>query len=159
MFKKNILLIIFLGLFVFNISLAYGQGIVPQATGKSCAGGDATYCGNYELNDFVSLAINVSKWILGIVGSLALLMFIYGGFLMIMSGENILTEGGKSTKINQGKKVIVAAVIGLIIVFASFLIIKFVMGSMGLDWNGEAIDKTGKPVVPKPLSALTTTVN
>lgn len=130
MLKKNILLIVFLGLFVFNISLAYGQGIVPQATGKSCAGGDATYCGNYELNDFISLAINVSKWILGIVGSLALVMFIYGGVLFLISG-------GGSEKISQAKKIIVAAVIGLIIVFASFLIIKFVMGSMGLDWNGK----------------------
>lgn len=130
MLKKNILLIVFLGLFIFNISLAYGQGIVPSATGKSCAGGDATYCGNYELNDFISLAINVSKWILGIVGSLALVMFIYGGVLFLISG-------GGSEKISQAKKIIVAAVIGLIIVFASFLIIKFVMGSMGLDWNGK----------------------
>jgi len=130
MLKKNIFLIVFLGLFVFNISLAYGQGIIPEATGKPCSGGDATYCGNYELNDFIALAINVSKWILGIVGSLALVMFIYGGVLFLISG-------GGSEKISQAKKIIIAAVIGLIIVFASYLIIRFVMGSMGLDWSGQ----------------------
>lgn len=138
MFKKNIILLIFLGLFIFSITSAYGQGIVPQATGSSdCPGGDATYCGNYKLNDFVSLAINVSKWILGIVGSLALVMFIYGGFLFLISG-------GSSDKISQANKIVVAAVIGLVIVLASFLIIKFVMGSMGLDWNGQIAIPTPK---------------
>jgi len=138
MFKKNILMVIFLGLFVFNISLAYSQGLVPEASGNSnCPGGDATYCGNYEVNDFVSLAINVSKWILGMVGSLALIMFIYGGVMFLISG-------GGSEKISQAKKIIIAAVIGLIIVFASYLIIQFVLGSMGLTWSGKIAVPTAK---------------
>ena len=130
MSKKNIITAIFLGLFVFNVSLAYGQGIVPQASGPACSAGDATYCGNYEINDFIVLAIKVSKWILGMVGSLALVMFIYGGVLFLVSG-------GGSEKISQAKKILVAAVIGLIIVFTSFLIIQFVLGSMGLSWSGQ----------------------
>ncbi len=130
MSKKNIITAIFLGLFVFNVSLAYGQGIVPSASGKACSAGDATYCGNYEINDFIVLAINISKWILGMVGSLSLVMFIYGGVLFLISG-------GGSEKITQAKKIIVAAIIGLVIVFASYLIIKFVLGSMGLTWSGK----------------------
>lgn len=130
MLKKNIIAAIFLGLFVFNVSLVYGQGLVPPASGEACSAGDATYCGNYEINDFIVLAINISKWILGMVGSLSLVMFIYGGVLFLISG-------GGSEKISQAKKIIVAAVIGLIIVFTSYLIIQFVMGSMGLDWSGK----------------------
>ena len=138
MSKKNIIAAIILGLFVVNVSFALAQGIVPQATGSSdCPGGDATYCGNYELNDFVSLAINVSKWILGIVGSLSLVMFVYGGFMFLISA-------GGSEKIGQAKKIIVAAVIGLIIVFTSYLIIQFVLGSMGLTWNGQIAVPTAK---------------
>lgn len=135
MFKKNILIAVFLGLFVFNISLAYGAGLVPEASGEACSAGNATYCGNYELNDFVVLAINASKWILGMVGSLSLIMFIYGGIIFLISG-------GSSEKLSQAKKIIVAAVIGLVIVFTSYLIIKFVMGTMGLSWSGKIATPT-----------------
>lgn len=133
MLKKNIILAVFLGLFVFSIASVYGQGIVPNASGsadsRTCPSGDATYCGNYLPSDFVVLAINVSKWIMGMVGSLSLLMFIYGGAMFLISG-------GGSEKISQAKKIIIAAVIGLVIVFTSYLIIQFVLGSMGLTWSG-----------------------
>ena len=138
MLKKNILVAVFLSLFFLNASFAYGQGLVPQATGNaSCPGGDATYCGNYEINDFVSLAINVSKWILGMVGSLSLIMFIYGGVMFLISS-------GGSEQISKAKQIIVAAVIGLIIVFASYLIIQFVLGAMGLTWSGKIAVPTAK---------------
>ncbi|MFA5109748.1 MAG: pilin [Patescibacteria group bacterium] len=145
MFKKNIFFAIFLGLFLINISSAFGQGILPEATGditvvkdneteevvwSNCPSGDRNDCGLYTVNDFVSLAINVSKWILGIVGSLSLVMFIYGGFMFLISA-------GSSDSISKAKKIIIAAVVGLIIVFSSYLIIKFVLSSIGLNWNGE----------------------
>jgi len=136
--KKNLLILIFLGLFIFNVSWVYGQGLVPDASGDPCAAGSATYCGNYELNDFMVLAINISKWILGMVGSLSLIMFIYGGFIFLISA-------GGSEKVGQAKKIIVAAVIGLIIVFTSYLIIKFVLGSLGLTWNGKVAVPTITP--------------
>jgi len=129
MFKKNLFLIIFLSFFLLSVSTALGAGILPNASGKACDAGDAAYCGNYELNDFVSLAIKVSQWILGIIGSLSLIMFIYGGFMFLISA-------GSSEAISKAKKIIVAAVVGLIIVFSSYLIIKFVMSSMGLSWDG-----------------------
>jgi len=88
--------------------------------------------GNYTLDDFVILAIRVSRIILGIVGSLALIMFIYGGFMFLISA-------GSSESITKARKIIVAAVIGLVIVFSSYLIIKFVLSSIGIDWNGQKI--------------------
>ena len=118
--KKNILAAVLLGLFFLNISLAHSQGLIPPPRGGE---------GDYQLIDFVILAINISKWILGIVGSLSLIMFIYGGFTFLISA-------GASDKISDAKKIIVAAVVGLVIVFTSFLIIQFVMGSMGLTWSG-----------------------
>lgn len=86
--------------------------------------------GNYSLNDILGLAVNASRWILGIVGSLALLMFIYGGFTFLISA-------GSSEKISEARKIILAAVIGLIIVFSSYLIIQFVLNSLGLNWSGD----------------------
>ncbi len=118
--KKNKYFLAIVGILVLNISTSHGAGLVPTP-----AGGD----GNYQINDFIILAINISKWILGMVGSLSLIMFIYGGFTFLISG-------GASDKIQDAKKIIVAAVIGLIIVFTSFLIIRFVMGTLGIEWTG-----------------------
>ncbi|MBN2884437.1 hypothetical protein JXE04_00750 [Patescibacteria group bacterium] len=86
-------------------------------------------CGNYDVNDMVMIAVTAAKWILGIVGSLTLLMFIYGGFLFLVSS-------GSSEQITKAKNVLIAAVIGLVIVFSSYLIIKFVLSSIGIEWNG-----------------------
>lgn len=88
--------------------------------------------GNYTIDDFVILAIRISRIILGIVGSLSLIMFIYGGFMFLISA-------GSSESITKARKIIIAAIIGLIIVFASYLIIKFVLGAIGIDWNGQKI--------------------
>lgn len=67
--------------------------------------------------------------ILGIVGSIALLMFIYGGFLW-------LTSAGAEQKITQGKNVITWATIGLAIIFLSYTLVGFVI--KGLTTGGGA---------------------
>jgi len=119
--KKKKLSIIFLLLFLFF-------NVIPtQAT--TIVSGVRYQCindGNCELNDFVALAISISNFILGIVGSLTLLAFVYGGFLW-------LTSAGISERVNKGKQVIIGAVIGLFIVFGSYTIIYFVADKMGLD--------------------------
>lgn len=76
--------------------------------------------GDCEVNDFVQLGINISNFILGIVGSLALLMFVYGGLMWIISA-------GSSERVETGKSAIKNAVIGLILVFGSWLIINVVV--------------------------------
>lgn len=59
----------------------------------------------------------------GILGSLALLMFIYGGFTW-------LTSGGAAEKIQKGKDTMVWAVLGIAIVFAAFAIVTFVINAL-----------------------------
>ena len=110
-------------LFVFNFNMvSASNSIVPQGTKYED--------GSYELDDLVGVGINVSNLILGIVGSLALLMFVIGGFLMLISA-------GNSEKVSKAKNIILAAVIGLALVFASYLIINFVMEAFGLQWEGD----------------------
>jgi len=92
--------------------------------------GDTKYStGDYTLDDIVMIAVRASRWILGIVGSLALLMFVYGGFMFLISS-------GSSDKISKAKAIIVAAMVGLIIVFSSYLIIQFVLKTIGINWDG-----------------------
>jgi len=82
-------------------------------------------CGDCGLNDFVNLFVDAANYLFGIVGALALLFFIYGGVLW-------LTAGGKAEQIERGKKVLIGAVIGLVIVFGAWLIVQFVMTALGV---------------------------
>jgi len=123
------LAIITLALFSFfclsKSSLAVS--IVPGA-----ADGNSSYeKGNYELNDILRVGVQVTKFILGIVGSLALLFFIYGGVTFLISA-------GSSDKVQQAKTIIVNASIGLIIVFMSYIIIEFAMKALGVNWTGSS---------------------
>ena len=110
------------GIFVlsFNICQAALVDGIPCATTGKC-----------ELNDFIKLAINVANWILGITGSLALAFFIYGGVMFLVSA-------GNTERVTKAKQIIIGAVIGLIIVFASYTIIRFVFQAGGLNWQGKS---------------------
>lgn len=60
---------------------------------------------------------------LGISGSIALLMFVWGGMLW-------LTSGGSPERIKKGKDAIVWAVLGLVLIFGSYAILNFVLGAI-----------------------------
>ena len=62
----------------------------------------------------------VIKAVLGIVGSLALVMFIYGGITW-------MTSAGNAEKVQKGKDILVWAAIGLIIIFTSYVLVRFVL--------------------------------
>lgn len=63
---------------------------------------------------------NITKLLLAIIGSVALLMFIFGGFTMILSA-------GNAERVQKGKNILVNAVIGIAIVFLSWVFINFVI--------------------------------
>ncbi len=87
-------------------------GLVSEV---SDCGPNGTQC---SLNAFLRLGLSVSQYILGIVGALTLLMFIVGGVMMMLSG-------GSSDKVKKGKDILFGSVVGLAIVFSSYLIIQF----------------------------------
>ena len=125
--KKLLVTILLIGFFVLSVNFCLAEGIVPES-------GKAT--GDYTLNDFVRVIVNVAVFILGITGSLALLAFIYGGIMFLISA-------GSSEKVEQAKKIIVGAVVGLAIVFASYTIISFIMIQSGFDAKGTNWKTTG----------------
>ncbi len=127
--KKFFLAAVFSVLLVALPYLVSAAGILPAETGGTCAAGQEGRCGNYTLNDATQLMVNVANYILGIVGSLALLMFVIGGFMFLISA-------GSSKSVEKGKQIIIGAVIGLIIVFCSYMIIQFSMAALGLKWSG-----------------------
>lgn len=82
-----------------------------------------TKTGNCGFNDFIQLGVNLTKLILGMVGSLALLFFIYGGITFMLAG-------GKSEAIDKGKKIITNAVIGVAIVLGAWIIVNFAIAAL-----------------------------
>lgn len=60
--------------------------------------------------------------VLGIIGSIALAIFIYGGFTW-------MTSAGSPEKVRKGRDMIIWAVMGLAIIFLSYAIVYFVIGA------------------------------
>ena len=62
----------------------------------------------------------IIKTVLGLVGALALVMFIYGGFLW-------MTSGGKPEQVKKGQDTLVWAVLGLALIFFSYVLVNFII--------------------------------
>ncbi len=62
----------------------------------------------------------IVRGLLGFAGVGALLYFIWGGIV-------ILTSGGNSDKVKQGRDAILWAAVGLVIAFSSYIILNFVI--------------------------------
>lgn len=74
---------------------------------------------------YIILLFNLVNYLFGIVGALALLFFIYGGFTMILSR-------GNSEQTKKGVEIISAAIIGLIVVFGAYMLVRFLGTTVGL---------------------------
>lgn len=78
-------------------------------------------CGSASGQKCVQLIIgNVIRAALGIVGSIALLMMIYGGFMW-------LTSMGNSEKVEKGKATLIWAVLGLVVIFGAYALTEFIL--------------------------------
>lgn len=119
-----------MGLALGGSVLVVAPAVVHGATAFSIENiGGSVGLGTSDLRE---VAINVIKWLLGILGLVAVSFLIYGGFLW-------LTAAGNEERIEKAKRVIVNAVIGLVIVLVSWAIVlyvaKFVTGATGGDTN------------------------
>ncbi len=65
----------------------------------------------------------VIRGILGIVGAIALIYLIIGGVTW-------LTSQGNKDRITRGKDTVVWAIFGILMIFASYVILNFVMGTL-----------------------------
>ena len=112
--------------FVFGINqhFAFAQenkdADISTDRAKSSGGGITDplgLTGNQPIPELIGRIITA---ILGLVGSIALLMFIYGGFTW-------MTAAGKSERVQKGKDIIIWAVIGLVVIFTSYAAVQFII--------------------------------
>jgi len=103
-----------------NIQNATCQGAELKFTDTSTPAGDCTFAGQDpqgELNSLIAQVINIFSVIVGVV---AVIMIIVGGFRYI-------TSGGDSGNVTSAKNTILYAIVGLVIVALAQFIVKFVL--------------------------------
>jgi type IV secretory pathway VirB2 component (pilin) len=80
---------------------------------------------NCQIKDFFTMLVNIYRFIVwDIATPLAIIALIVGGILMLISA-------GNPNLADTGRKILWVAVIGLILVFASYMIISFIMKTLG----------------------------
>ncbi|MBU0649439.1 pilin [Patescibacteria group bacterium] len=110
--NKKIALVFILALVILSLpNLASAFQLIPSG----CTG-DVVTTDNCGLTEIFQTFINFADFLLSIVGSIALLMFVFGGFTW-------LTSGGATDKVTKGKDIMVNTAIGLAIVFAAATVI------------------------------------
>lgn len=109
-------IVLLLGVFLIATQPVFAQGIVPSGCERVVDGKIVEDCTVYHL---IELMINIAKWILGVAGSIALIYFVYGGFLWI-------TAAGSSSRVDEGRKMIVGAVTGVVIILLAFTFVRFI---------------------------------
>ncbi len=105
--KKLINLLSIALILISSVGICYGAtetGELPNPLGTT---------------DVPTLIGRIIKGALGVVGSLALLMFIYGGLTW-------MTSGGNEEKIKKGKGILIWAIFGIVIIFTSYSILNMV---------------------------------
>ena len=70
--------------------------------------------------DFSNTLQTVLNWIFGIIGIVAVIMIILGGF-------SLMTSSGDPGKVKKGKDTILYGIIGLVVALLAFAIVNFVL--------------------------------
>ncbi len=72
--------------------------------------------------DPITIAAALIRVFLGFLGIIAVLMFILAGFKWMLSG-------GDEDKASEAKKMLISAIVGLIIILASYAIVQFIINT------------------------------
>jgi hypothetical protein len=96
-----------------------GGGLLTDVS-PACVG-----CGQCQIVDVLVVANKIILMLLGITGSITLLMVIVGGGFWLFSG-------GNPGYVEKGTKILKGSLIGLIIVFGAYTIVEFILAAVGV---------------------------
>lgn len=114
-----VMVITALGLTIFNLVPVHAQTLINPG---DVPAGVAAATGNQ--GSFRQLVLTILQFFLGFLGLLAVIMIIYGGVLYV-------SAAGAQEKIDKGKKIIMYAIVGIVIILLSFAIVNTVLGGAG----------------------------
>ncbi|MGE5298190.1 MAG: pilin [Acidobacteriaceae bacterium] len=118
--KKLIFVAVLAAVAVLTIPSAtlLAQGLVPTQCQRGSNAADIENCNSVSF--LVQMVVNVINRLLQAAGVVAILFVLYGGMRMMLSG-------GNPSAIAEGKSTTMNALLGLVIVFTSYIIIQFVV--------------------------------
>lgn len=115
--KKPLLIGIFLLLFLIP-SIVAAAGLVP------CGGSGEPAC---SIGCFFAMLANIYNFLVkGIATPLAVLSITIGGIILLVSA-------GNPSAVGLGKKIVYSAIIGLVLVYCSWLIINVLLTAIGFN--------------------------
>lgn len=114
--------------FILTI-LAFAIMVTPVLAQLETGLGYGTFTG-LGTKDLREGVMTIVRIIFGFMGVLVIAAIVYGGFLMLVSGGN---EEGNS----NGRKVISAGIIGLVVIFLAYAITAFVIGQLLVSTDAE----------------------
>jgi len=115
---KKIIVFLFIScsLLFFSFPVLAAEGTGGECVGANCLTNPLGE-GYDSVNAIIGKAINS---VMGIVGSLALLMFVYGGLTW-------MTSSGSQEKVKKGKDILVWSAVGLVVIFSAYGLTKFII--------------------------------
>lgn len=118
----------FLCISLLSFRIAHASTPAPAAVGTQILGGQNVtvynpLTGDETIVPAVNIIGNIVSAILGILGSITLLMFVLGGVMW-------LTSVGNDTRLKKARDTLVWATLGLFVIFSSYLILNFILGNL-----------------------------
>lgn len=137
-FSFVILAIMQFGIFGIGVAFKSYLNIIPSASaqincpdgtkpqGSLCLPENAPTKGIAGSSDFVSLANNIIKILLYVCGMIAVVFLIIGGY-------QYLTSGGNEEAAEKGRKTLLNAIIGIVIIIMAFAIVSVVTNTLSIE--------------------------
>ena len=107
------------GVFFFSMASAPSAGAIDVFSGACGGAGNNAVC-SARKDDFTTLMGNIVSTLFLVIGMIAVIMIIIGGFKYI-------TSGGDSGNVTGAKNTILYAIVGLVIVALAQFVVKFVL--------------------------------
>ena len=107
--------------FVISLVCFLGKGVLAQGGLKTTA--DAAGLPTSANTSLAKIAGQIIQIILGFLGLIFIILLIYGGFMR-------MTAQGNPEKVKQSMGIITSAIIGVVIILASYTITAFVLSKI-----------------------------
>ncbi len=99
----------------FFVLIASWPGLVLGAAGSQ----SVPVPNPLQAESIPQLAGQIIRGLMGVTGALALFFLVWGGIVW-------MTSGGNSDRVKRGRETIVWAILGLVVIFLSYVVINFV---------------------------------
>jgi hypothetical protein len=118
---------------IMTYGLIYANICSGAAPTQACI--DCRDQGRCTVEQLLQVVLNVGYLIMGLSGTVALLMFLWGGLDWILAR-------GDSGAIEQGKNTMVAATVGLVVIFTAYAIVTMTIALITGQPLGQSLEST-----------------